>query len=69
MQLQILCNGMSLCAAGARLVYSTCSLNPIEDEAVVAEALRRNQSFELVDCRSLALLALSSLKTLKTLRN
>lgn len=50
MQLQILCNGMSLCAPGARLVYSTCSLNPIEDEAVVAEALRRNQSFELLDC-------------------
>jgi tRNA (cytosine34-C5)-methyltransferase len=50
MQLQILCNGMSLCAPGARLVYSTCSLNPIEDEAVIAEALRRNQSFELVDC-------------------
>ena len=52
MQLQILCNGMSLCAPGARLVYSTCSLNPIEDEAVIAEALRRNQSFELVDCSS-----------------
>jgi 16S rRNA C967 or C1407 C5-methylase (RsmB/RsmF family) len=50
MQLQILCNGMSLCAPGARLVYSTCSLNPIEDEAVIAEAMRRNQSFELVDC-------------------
>lgn len=50
MQLQIICNGMSLCAPGARLVYSTCSLNPIEDEAVIAEALRRNQSFELVDC-------------------
>ncbi len=25
---------------GGRLVYSTCSLNPIEDEAVVAQILR-----------------------------
>ena len=26
---------------GGRMVYSTCSLNPIEDEAVVAELLRK----------------------------
>lgn len=26
---------------GGKMVYSTCSLNPIEDEAVVAETLRR----------------------------
>ncbi|KAG2377839.1 hypothetical protein C9374_008924 [Naegleria lovaniensis] len=32
------------------IVYSTCSLNPIEDEAVVAEAIRRtNYRFELVN--------------------
>jgi 16S rRNA C967 or C1407 C5-methylase (RsmB/RsmF family) len=31
-------------------VYSTCSLNPIEDEAVVAEVLRRcGGALELVD--------------------
>ena len=35
---------------GGILVYSTCSFNPIEDEAVVADVLRRtNGSIELVD--------------------
>lgn len=32
-------------------MYSTCSLNPIEDEAVVAEVLRRcGGNLELEDC-------------------
>lgn len=35
---------------GGRIVYSTCSLNPLEDEAVVAEILRRGKgSLQLVD--------------------
>ena len=33
------------------MLYSTCSLNPIEDEAVVTEAFRKSNfaSFELVN--------------------
>ncbi|KAK2947151.1 putative NOL1/NOP2/Sun domain family 2 [Blattamonas nauphoetae] len=32
-----------------RLVYSTCTPNPIEDEAVVAELLRTNKHLDLLD--------------------
>ena len=33
---------------GGHLLYSTCSLNPVEDEAVVAAILKENPEFELV---------------------
>ncbi|KAM1074082.1 hypothetical protein ACFX15_018559 [Malus domestica] len=36
-----------------RSVYSTCSMNPVENEAVVAEILRRGGgSVELIDVSS-----------------
>nr|XP_018673469.1 tRNA (cytosine(34)-C(5))-methyltransferase [Ciona intestinalis] len=38
-QYRILLRGLELLASGGQLVYSTCSLNPIEDEAVVAAAI------------------------------
>jgi hypothetical protein len=34
---------------GGTLVYSTCSLNPVEDEAVVAELLRADPSLTVVE--------------------
>eukprot|EP00928_Gymnodinium_smaydae_P046487 TRINITY_DN30978_c0_g1_i1.p1 TRINITY_DN30978_c0_g1~~TRINITY_DN30978_c0_g1_i1.p1 ORF type:complete len:801 (+),score=209.27 TRINITY_DN30978_c0_g1_i1:76-2478(+) len=40
-QLNILYRGLDMLRVGGRLVYSTCSLNPMEDEAVVAAALLR----------------------------
>lgn len=38
-QLQCLRRGIELLKVGGKLTYSTCSLNPIENEAVVAAAL------------------------------
>lgn len=44
LQLQILRRALALLAPGGRLAYSTCSLNPLECEAVVAAALREANS-------------------------
>lgn len=50
-QLNILERGLNLLKEGGKLVYSTCSLNPIENEAVIAAALRRwGDKVRLVNC-------------------
>jgi len=48
-QIQILQSAMQHVAAGGRLIYSTCSLEPEENEAVIAEALLGGKSFQLLE--------------------
>ncbi|SCU81581.1 LAFA_0C05952g1_1 [Lachancea sp. 'fantastica'] len=51
-QLNILKRGLNLLKKGGKLVYSTCSMNPIENEAVVAGALRHfGDKIKLIDCQ------------------
>lgn len=46
--------GLALLRVGGVMAYSTCSFNPIEDEAVVASLLRRARgAVELVDASAL----------------
>lgn len=51
-QVRILVRGLQMLKVGGRLVYSTCSMNPIENEAVLASAITRcggNAKARLID--------------------
>jgi 16S rRNA (cytosine967-C5)-methyltransferase len=46
-QVSLLRSSMRSLRAGGKLIYSTCSLEPEENETVVAEALEREKGFQL----------------------
>ncbi|KFY66598.1 hypothetical protein V497_00825 [Pseudogymnoascus sp. VKM F-4516 (FW-969)] len=52
-QVRILVRALQMLKAGGRVVYSTCSMNPVENEAVIASAIERCGGLEkvqLIDC-------------------
>ena len=54
LQIQILRRGINLLKEGGIISYSTCSLNPIENEAVVSEIMRnysKNGELEILDVK------------------
>jgi len=53
LQIDILSRATKLVKSGGRIVYSTCSLDPIENEAVVAEVLRKDPSLKLISAHDL----------------
>ncbi|KAH4054850.1 hypothetical protein HBH49_068100 [Parastagonospora nodorum] len=56
LQLRILFRGLQMLKKGGRMVYSTCSMNPVENEAVVAAAIEAcggNSKVQLLDCADL----------------
>lgn len=53
-QYRIAKRGLEMLTVGGRMVYSTCSLNPIENEAVLHRLLcETGDSVQLIDCRDL----------------
>lgn len=55
-QIRILMRSLQMLKVGGRVVYSTCSMNPVEDEAVLAEAIRQcggTDVVQLVDTKDM----------------
>ncbi|XP_013191712.1 tRNA (cytosine(34)-C(5))-methyltransferase [Amyelois transitella] len=53
-QYRVLRRGCELLAVGGRLVYSTCSFNPVENEAVIHRILQESgDSLQLVDVKDM----------------
>ncbi|KAI8239604.1 Multisite-specific tRNA:(cytosine-C(5))-methyltransferase [Colletotrichum sp. SAR 10_99] len=52
-QVRILLRALAMLKVGGRVVYSTCSMNPVENESVIAAAIDRcggPDKVEIVDC-------------------
>jgi len=52
-QLDLLRRGAAFLKPGSLLVYSTCSLEPEENEEVVDKFITENPTHKLLDCRTI----------------
>ncbi|KAI1775177.1 S-adenosyl-L-methionine-dependent methyltransferase [Hypoxylon cercidicola] len=53
-QVRILVRALQMLKVGGRVIYSTCSMNPVENEAVVVSAIERcggPEKIAIVDCK------------------
>ncbi|KAI1503958.1 S-adenosyl-L-methionine-dependent methyltransferase [Biscogniauxia marginata] len=53
-QSRILVRALQMLKVGGRVVYSTCSMNPVENEAVIASSIERcggPDKIEIIDCK------------------
>ncbi|KAI0484722.1 S-adenosyl-L-methionine-dependent methyltransferase [Xylariaceae sp. FL0804] len=53
-QTRILVRALQMLKVGGRVVYSTCSMNPVENEAVLVSAIERcggPKNVEIIDCK------------------
>ncbi len=50
-QLELLSSAMKLVVPGGRIIYSTCSFEPEENQDIVEQALSRDPSFQCLSCR------------------
>ncbi|XP_055537402.1 28S rRNA (cytosine-C(5))-methyltransferase [Wyeomyia smithii] len=53
LQYKLLCHAMNAFPAAKRIVYSTCSIYPEENEEIVLGALKHNGHFRLADAKAL----------------
>ncbi|OTB03354.1 hypothetical protein M426DRAFT_23913 [Hypoxylon sp. CI-4A] len=53
-QVRILVRALQMLKVGGRVVYSTCSMNPVENEAVIVSAIERcggPSKIDIIDCK------------------
>jgi 16S rRNA C967 or C1407 C5-methylase (RsmB/RsmF family) len=48
-QYALLCAALLVCQTGGKIVYSTCSINPVENDLVIEKLLNKKSDFVELD--------------------